>query len=185
MARSPAGPVSLRLPSGPVFVLDESPEGARYVLPSDSTRAPLEGGGRCWVLPDSPFSELPGWEITTDGRVSVRFEGEACVVVAHSGNASLKAHRARPHTDAQGASFVLNFEGGTELADAFAGFYWGTLLPCVIERTAATGYPDPEATSSPRSPTSTSAPIRTSITSSRSRAGSPSAVRSTSTWCAG
>ncbi len=33
--------------------------------------------------------------------------------------------------------------GGELLADAAAGFYWGTMLPSVIERTTAADYPDP------------------------------------------
>ena len=58
-------------------------------------------------------------------------------------SARLTRHRARPHADVTGGRFTLDLPGGDLLADAAAGFYWGTMLPSVIERTTAADYPDP------------------------------------------
>lgn len=54
----------------------------------------------------------------------------------------LVRHRARPHADLHGDGFALDLPGGDELADAAAAFYWGTLQPCVVERTLAAEFPD-------------------------------------------
>ncbi|WP_306210085.1 glutathione S-transferase family protein [Actinoplanes sp. RD1] len=138
-----AAPLELHLPAGPVFVLDKGVNG-RYVLPSDATSRPLTGRGRCWVLPESPSATEPAWAITADADLSVRFGDDGCHVTVRAGRATLTSHRARPHADVDGAGFTLGFPGGPELADALAGFYWGTILPSVIERTAAADYPDPD-----------------------------------------
>lgn len=156
-----AGSIQLVFPAGPVFVLDEA-EGQHYVLPGDpalngTDEALLQGKGRCWVLPtpvDSPDDHA--WLIEaecSDTPISARYSGwqlaetgtepKAIVTVTvHGQTAALTSHAPRPHADVHGAEYVLDFPGGRELADALAGFYWGTMLPCVVERTRASAYPD-------------------------------------------
>ncbi|MEV5968046.1 hypothetical protein AB0L70_40145 [Kribbella sp. NPDC051952] len=129
-------PLELRFPFGPVFVLDGD-----YVLPGDATRSPLQGSGVCWVLPESPHSSDPAWLIEADAAIAVDFDPDGCRVTVQAPTATLTTHQARPHADVRGDEFVLDFPGAGPLADALAGFYWGTMLPCVIERTAASGYP--------------------------------------------
>jgi hypothetical protein len=133
-ATAPGGTVELRLPAGPVFVRDGD-----HVLPGDG-----KGHGRCWVLPADPFSADPAWSITADAALAVEHDAEGCRVTVDAATATLTAHRARPHADVDGGSFAFEFPGSELLADALAGFYWGTMLPCVVERTTATAYPDPE-----------------------------------------
>jgi hypothetical protein len=132
--------VDLVFPIGPVFVLSES-DSCQYVLPSDSSRSPLEGCGRCWVLPESPDSADPAWLVAADGTIRVRFDSDGCHVAVHAVTAALTTHRARPHADVNGGEFTMEFLSAGPLADALAGFYWGTILPCVVERTTAASYP--------------------------------------------
>ncbi|KLU84624.1 hypothetical protein MAPG_03664 [Magnaporthiopsis poae ATCC 64411] len=160
------GSVQLVFPAGPVFVLDET-QGQHYVLPGDPTvsgadKAPLQGKGRCWVLPisvDSPddrawlieaeSSDTPIWTRYSEcqpsgaGAETESAEPKTIVTVTVLGQAAtLISHAPRPHADVHGAEYALDFPGGRELADALAGFYWGTMLPCVVERTRASTYPD-------------------------------------------
>jgi hypothetical protein len=130
-----AADAELVFPIGPVFMLD-----GEYVLPSDSSLQPLEGRGICWVLPETP--DAPAWLITADAPISVRFETGECHVTVHDRSATLTAHRARPHADVQGNEFLIDLPNAGPLSDALAGFYWGTMLPCVVERTTAAVYPD-------------------------------------------
>jgi hypothetical protein len=138
--------VALRVPAGPVVVLDDV-EGERFMLPGrpgDEGVRLLRGRGACWVLPDAADSPDPAWLIAADGGVAVeaRFGAGETVVVVDAPAAIMTRHRARPHADVTGAGFALDLPGGEALADALAGFYWGTMLPCVVERTVARRYAD-------------------------------------------
>ncbi|GIF23526.1 hypothetical protein BJ973_004136 [Actinoplanes tereljensis] len=137
--------MTFHFPAGPVFLLD-SDDGGRYVLPLLPALLPAllpgdsaTGRGRCWVLPPEPDSAEPAWMITADGPITVRYSGG---IVVDAPGGTLTAHRARPHADVDGHEFTLDFPGAEPLADALAGFYWGTILPCVVERTRAKDYPD-------------------------------------------
>ncbi len=133
--------IDLRLPLGPAFVLDGTDE--LFVLPSDASGRTLSGRGTCWVLPADAFSEEPSWLIEADGAITARPDDTGWEVTVGAASARLTRHRARPHADVTGGRFTLGLPGGGLLADAAAGFYWGTMLPSVIERTTAAGYPDP------------------------------------------
>ncbi|OJX97412.1 MAG: hypothetical protein BGO96_05720 [Micrococcales bacterium 73-15] len=130
---------TLDLPPGPAFMLDGDEE--LFVLPSDADHGELVGRGRCWFLPESPTSSEPAWLVEADGAIVARRTGTGWRVET-DGPPTRTAHRPRPHADVTGAPFLLDLPGGELLADAFAGFYWGTMLPSVIERTAAKDYPD-------------------------------------------
>lgn len=144
---SPTGRIELRFPTGPAFVLDCDPHLGgtnRYVLPGDATGRTLSGRGTAWVLPTAVDSPAPAWLVRADGPLTVSFEDDVCLVVVEAATAELVRHRARPHADVHGDEFTLDLPGGEEFADAAAGFYWGTMLPCVVERTIAADYPDAE-----------------------------------------
>ncbi|GAA1980392.1 hypothetical protein [Microbacterium pumilum] len=136
-----AAVIELRLPPGPAFVLDGSDE--LFVLPSDATGRVLSGSGACWVLPADAFGSEPAWLIEAEGPITARPDDAGWTVTADAASARLTRHRTRPHADVTGGRFTLDLAGGELLADAAAGFYWGTMLPSVIERTTAAGYPDP------------------------------------------
>lgn len=146
-APADGGSVELRLPPGLAFVLDGADE--LFVLPSDATGRMLSGSGTCWVLPADAFGDEPAWLIEADGSVTARPDDLGWLLTvqfraADAASALLTRHRARPHADVTGSRFTLGLPGGELLADAAAGFYWGTMLPSVIERTTAADYPDPD-----------------------------------------
>lgn len=133
--------VDLHLPIGPAFVLDGDDE--LFVLPSDATGRTLSGSGACWVLPADASDGADAWHIEADAPITARPDESGWQVTVAAASARLTRHRARPHADVTGGRFALDVPDGELLADAAAGFYWGTMLPSVIERTTAVEYPDP------------------------------------------
>lgn len=129
-----------RLFGGQAVVLDGDDE--LFILPGDAGAAPLHGKGTCWVLPADPKATEPSWLFEADGAIEVRHDGGHFVVTITAEAVRLTRHRARPHADVTGAAYTLDVQEGDLLADALAGFYWGTMLPSVVERTVAAGYPD-------------------------------------------
>lgn len=131
--------VVFNFPPGLVFLLDQAD--GEYVLPSNASHVPLQGYGRGWVLPELSNSSDSAWMITANGSLSVHFERGQTRLAASASLVFLTQHRARPYADVHGDEFSFTFPGAGRLSDALAGFYWGTMLPCVIERTAAAEYP--------------------------------------------
>jgi len=138
---APAGEHSLQLelPAGPAVMLDGTDE--LFVLPSDAAHRSLRGRGTCWILPESP-RDGHAWLIEADAVITADESGAGWRVTVEAPSARLTLHRARPHADVSGAEFALAFPDAELLADALAGFYWGTMLPSVIERTKAKDYAD-------------------------------------------
>jgi hypothetical protein len=135
--------IELVFDAGLVFLLDGTTDDELFVLPGDAAHPSLAGHGVCWVLPESPTAAEPGWLLRADGAITATTSGSGRVTVRTDAPvATLVAHRARPHADVTGGEFALGFEGGAELADAMAGFSWGTMLPSIIERTTAADYAD-------------------------------------------
>ncbi|WP_457101965.1 hypothetical protein [Microbacterium sp. P5_E9] len=135
-----AASVELRLPPGLAFVLDGDDD--LFVLPSDPSGRTLAGSGTAWVLPADAFGAEPSWLIEAEGPITARPDASGWTVTVDAASARLTRHRARPHADVTGGGFSLDLPGGDLLADAAAGFYWGTMLPSVIERTTGADYPD-------------------------------------------
>lgn len=135
-----AATIELTLPRGPVLLLDgeEGTLDGLFVLPSDEATTRLSGRGAAWVLAAAARSHEPSWRVRADGAAIEAVLDDATVrVVVHAPAARLERHRSRPHADVHGDGFALDLPDGALLADALAGFYWGTMLPSVIERTTA------------------------------------------------
>ncbi|WP_116953522.1 glucosidase family protein [Jiangella endophytica] len=132
--------IELVFPAGPAFVRDGVDE--LFVLPSDTEHRDLTGRGGCWILPAAPAGNDPAWLVEADGPIRMRLDGDVCRVSVLSESACLTRHRARPHADVDGSGYTLDLPGADVLADALAGFYWGTMLPSVVERTTAAHYAD-------------------------------------------
>ncbi|MEU1972045.1 hypothetical protein ABZ477_10340 [Microbacterium sp. NPDC019599] len=132
--------IELRLPEGPAFVLDGADE--LFVLPSDASGRTLSGSRVAWVLPVDALGDEPAWLIEADGPLTAEPDDSGWRVTAGAASARLTRHRARPHADVTGGRLTLDLPGGELLADAAAGFYWGTMLPSIIERTTGADYPD-------------------------------------------
>lgn len=133
--------IELDLPPGPAFLLDRTDR--FYILPSDAAHRDLSGYGTCWLLPTTDGTG-PAWLIEADASIQALRNDEGWRIRIASATARLTRHRARPHADVHGDRFIFDLPGGDRLADALAGFYWGTMLPSVIERTKAKAYPDAE-----------------------------------------
>ncbi|TPW75049.1 hypothetical protein [Schumannella soli] len=145
--------IELRVSGGSVVLLDGHDE--LFVLPSDDSGRTLSGRGTAWLLPADALGGEPAWLLqTADGGDSAGAgagagaaieavpDADGWVVRIAAREARLIRHRARPHADVTGARFALDIPGGELLADAAAGFYWDTMVPCVVERTVAADYPD-------------------------------------------
>jgi hypothetical protein len=132
--------IELVFAAGVPFVLDGDEE--LFVLPGDGGERELAGRGVCWVLPAAATSPEPAWLVRAAGPIVARAGTDSVSVLVSAREATLVRHRARPHADATGGGFALDLPGGELLADALAGFYWDTMLPSVVERTTAAGYPD-------------------------------------------
>ncbi len=108
------------------------------VLAGDVDAKEIRANHGLWVLPmdarskdGSWYLELHGGEVTatdSDGVLTVLLNGET---------ATLRRAEARPHSDPFGNRFAFSIAGGEGLEDALAGFYWGTMLPSVVEKTMA------------------------------------------------
>ena len=135
-----ARPLRLTLPAGHVFVLDGEDE--LFVLPSDAETSSLAGRGICRALPEAVDAPEGAWCVIADGTIRAEVSAAVVHLTVDAPEASLVRHRARPHADAHGAEITLDIPGGELLTDALAGFYWGTMLPSVVERTRAAAAPD-------------------------------------------
>jgi hypothetical protein len=130
--------LEVSLPPGPAFLLDGTTE--LFVLPSDAQHGALQGRGICWVLPQA--GDGAAWLIEADAPIAAERSADGWHVRIAAPAATLTQHRARPHADIHGDGFSLALPGAEQLAEAVAGFYWGTMLPSVIERTKASNYAD-------------------------------------------
>lgn len=130
----------LHFPHNRAVLVDTTDE--LSVLPSSALTTRLQGRGWCWALPSDPRSDLPAVLVRADGELDVLVTEAGTTVRISGGPAMLQTHRARPHADVAGDEITLDIADGEALTNAYAGFYWDTMIPCVVERTRAASYPD-------------------------------------------
>ncbi|HEY3412684.1 MAG TPA: hypothetical protein VGM51_06470 [Armatimonadota bacterium] len=116
-------------------------KGGLFVLPDVLGEHRIEGEGLVWLLAPSG-SGRPSILVRVRGGATVRareggveVEGPAC---------SSEEHSSPPRADAMGNRFSFRVEHGEEFEEALAAFYWDTMVPCIVERTAGASYPDPD-----------------------------------------
>ena len=114
-----------------------------YVLPLNGTSGQISANTNLWILPQDPFSKDKAYLIKLPGSDSVIavIENDRLKVNVYSKKFELHTAEARPHSDCFNNRYTINIQGGDTLANALAGFYWGTLLPSVVEKTKAKNYP--------------------------------------------
>lgn len=113
-----------------------------WVLPISKAGAHIDANSALWVLPLDPGSKDHSWHLLLHGGSLSAEKTEAGLTVAvHAQSVTLSPAEARPHSDPFGHRFSLRFAGGPELEDALAAFYWGTMLPSVVEKTMAANFP--------------------------------------------
>jgi hypothetical protein len=112
-----------------------------WVLPLLRSTPRIEANTILWVLPEDANSAANAWSLKiksgqatatlANGAVSIDIDADAVAVSSYEG---------RPHSDVFGHPFSVAIEGHPGLESALAGFYWGTMLPLVAERTMAAHY---------------------------------------------
>ncbi|MEO3403235.1 hypothetical protein AAFN85_04995 [Mucilaginibacter sp. CAU 1740] len=113
-----------------------------YVLPLNAS-GKISANTNLWVLPQDALSKEQAWliKLTDKDSVTAITEGGKLKVTIYSPKFELHTAEARPHSDCFNNRYTLSIQGGDALANTLAGFYWGTMLQSVIEKTKAKNYP--------------------------------------------
>ena len=113
-----------------------------WILPISALAAQISANKYLWVLPLDASSKEHSWQIELhNGDATATKTDAGLKVVLNTDSVTLHRSQPRPHSDPFGHSFSLDFPGGPELEDALAAFYWGTMLPSVVEKTMAAHFP--------------------------------------------
>ena len=113
-----------------------------WVLPVSTTGAKVEANRALWILPLDAMSKVHSWHLALEGGdVSAQKTDAGMTVTVHAKSMTLSKAEARPHSDPFGHRFSLAMDGGPQLEEALAAFYWGTVLPSVVEKTMAANFP--------------------------------------------
>ena len=113
-----------------------------WVLPISAAGSQIEVNTNLWVLPEDPSSRENSWYIQLHSGDSLAASLDDVLKVRISGNkVELYKSEARPHSDTFNNRYSFHIKDGEALENALAGFYWGTMLPSVVEKTKAKNYP--------------------------------------------
>ena len=113
-----------------------------WILPTDLADAPVRANSHFWILPLDALSKDDAWQLDLKGADAMATKSKDALMVSVAGQAvTLSRFETRPHSDPFGHRFSLRIEGGADLEGALAAFYWGTMLPSVVERTLAAHFP--------------------------------------------
>ena len=114
----------------------------RWILPIGAAGEQIQANKALWILPVDPNSKDHAWHLRlTEGDLSAKMTESGLTVTLRGDRAALSKAEARPHSDPFGNRFSLQFEDGPKLEEALAAFYWGTILPSVVEKTMAAQFP--------------------------------------------
>ncbi|WP_052200918.1 hypothetical protein [Terriglobus sp. TAA 43] len=112
-----------------------------WVLPLSEKTPEIIVNDGVWILPASASSQAQAWYLQLHGgHVRVSQNGGEVKVDADLDRAAVDAFEARPHSDVFAHRFSVVVDGKHDLENALAGFYWGTMLPLVVERTMAANF---------------------------------------------
>ena len=116
-----------------------------WVLPISATEtsdAHISANSSLWILPVDATSKEHSWYLELHGGDASATRTETGLkVLLHTDTFMISRSEARPHSDPFDHRFSLEIAGGSELEDALAAFYWGTMLPSIVEKTMAANYP--------------------------------------------
>jgi hypothetical protein len=113
-----------------------------WVLPVRATGAQVDANRALWILPIDAMSKDHSWHIKLNGGdLTAKKTEVGLTVTLLAESVTLSKAEARPHSDPFGHRFSLEFAGGAEFEEALAAFYWGTILPSVVEKTMAANFP--------------------------------------------
>jgi hypothetical protein len=113
-----------------------------WVLPINATGSTINANNGLWILPVDAKSKDHSWYLELhDGNANATKTESGLRVTLNADSVTAFKAEARPHSDPFNHRFSFKIAGGTELEDALAGFYWGTMLPSVVEKTMAANFP--------------------------------------------
>jgi hypothetical protein len=113
-----------------------------WVLPTGGTGTAVDANRGLWILPLDATAEDHSWHLQlAGGDLSAKKTEAGLRVMVRAQSVTLSKAEPRPHSDPFGHRFSLEFAGGAELEKALAAFYWGTILPSVVEKTMAANFP--------------------------------------------
>lgn len=113
-----------------------------WVLPVSSNDVQVKANTSLWILPLDAGSKDHSWRVTLRaGSLTAKKTEAGLTVTLDAERATLSPAEARPHSDPFGHRFSFSFTGAAELEKTLAGFYWGTMLPSVVEKTMAATFP--------------------------------------------
>lgn len=115
-------------------------EGENYLINNRGGETALIGYERGWFLGKKGKDDLNAIEIRTTGDIEVDCQKEQTIVQIKSQECKVIRHGFRPHADFYGNQYHFSFKGSDILEKTLSEFYWGTLLPSVIEKTRAKDY---------------------------------------------
>ena len=112
-----------------------------WVLPIDAAGKHIEANKGLWILPVDASSKDHSWylELKSGSVGATKTENGLKVLLNTDSVVAFKAE-ARPRSDPFRNKFSVDVAGAPELEDALAGFYWGTMLPSVVEKTMAANF---------------------------------------------
>jgi len=118
-----------------------------WVLPISARGAQIDANRihanqALWVLPLDAGSKDGAWYVRLHGGdVQAAMTKSGLEVTLDAQSATLTRAEARPRSDVFGNRFSFKMDGGAKLEKALAAFYWGTMLPSVVEKTTAAHFP--------------------------------------------
>jgi hypothetical protein len=113
-----------------------------WVLPTGAPESVVNANRELWVLPLDPASKDRSWRLRLDGGdLTAKKTATGLTVSVRARRVTLSQSEPRPHSDVSGHRFSLQFDGGPQLEEALAAYYWGTMLPSVVEKTMAAKFP--------------------------------------------
>ncbi|HEX4308778.1 MAG TPA: hypothetical protein VHZ25_02055 [Acidobacteriaceae bacterium] len=113
-----------------------------WVLPISVAGSPIDANSALWVLPMDATSKDRSWHLVLpEGNLHAENSASRLTVTVRAQSVTLSQAEARPHSDPFGHRFSLRIASGPELEAALASFYWGTMLPSVVEKTMAAKFP--------------------------------------------
>lgn len=80
-------------------------------------------------------------KLSAHDSVTSVIENGRLTVDVYSAKFELHTAEARPHSDCFNNRYAINIQNGDAFANTLAGFYWGTMLQSVVEKTKAKNYP--------------------------------------------
>jgi len=114
-----------------------------YVFPFNGAAGNFTVNTSLWVLPQYPFSKSNSYliKLSAGDSLTAVIENNHVKATVYAKTVELYTSEARPHSDCFNNRYTISIPGGDTLANALAGFYWGTMLQSVVEKTKAKNYP--------------------------------------------